>query len=320
MKAIRVESFGDPEVMHLGEVATPEVGAGQVLVRVHAVGVNPVDTYLRSGMYTFQPPLPYTPGTDAAGVVEAVGEGVTRVKVDDRVYSAGTLSGAYAEQTLCAEHQVYPLPDNTTFGQGAALGIPYGTAYRALFHRAEAEAGDIVLIHGASGGVGLAAVQLARAAGMTVIGTAGSDQGLSLVSEHGAHHVLNHHEDNHLDEIPRLTGGRGVNVIIENLANANLGKDLGVLANRGCVIVVGSRGEVTINPRDLMTRDAEVRGMTLMNITDAERDSIHAAIHTGLKNGILNPVVSREMSLADAAQSHHAVIESSTHGKIVLLP
>ena len=132
--------------------------------------------------------------------------------------------------------------------------------------------------------------------------------------------VMNHHEDYHLDEIPRLTGGRGADVIIENLANVNLGKDLGALATRGRVVVVGSRGEVTIDPRHLMMRDAEVRGMALMNISDRERDSIHAAIHIGLENGTLNPVVSREMSLADAAQAHHAVIESSTHGKIVFIP
>lgn len=320
MKAIRVETFGNPEVMQLKDVDLPAPGAGQLHVAVKAAGVNPVDTYIRSGLYTFQPPLPYTPGMDAAGEVLAIGDGVTKVAPGDRVYLAGTLTGAYAEETISAESQAYPLPDRITFAQGAALGIPYGTAYRALFQKAEAKAGDAVLVHGASGAVGLAAVQMARAADMTVIGTAGSDEGMQLVEAQGAHHVLNHHDESHLEEVARLTKSAGVNVILEMLANINLGRDLPVLALKGRVIVIGSRGPVEINPRDLMTKDAEIRGMTLMNLTEDERKTIHAGIRQGLDNGTLNPIISNELPLAQAPQAHHNVIESSTHGKIVLLP
>src|ERR1019366_559857 len=168
MKAIRVHEFGGPEVMKLEDVPDLQPGPSQVVVRIHATGVNPVEAYFRSGSYPQKPILPYTPGTDAGDVVMAVGSGVKGVKAGDRVYPSGPNSGTYAEQVLCGEAQVYRLPDTVSFEQGAAMGVPYGTAYRGLFQRAEAKPAETVLVHGASGGVGSAAVQLARAAGMTV--------------------------------------------------------------------------------------------------------------------------------------------------------
>src|SRR5439155_18419707 len=187
MKAIRVSEYGGPSVLKLEEVPAPTPGPNQVLVRNHAAGINPVDTYLRSNTDNRGPKLPYTPGSDAAGVIEAVGPGVTAVKPGDRVYFGGSLSGAYAEMSLCEQTQVHPLPGNVTFGQGAAMNVPYATAYHALFNRGHGRAGQTVLVHGASGGVGLGAVQLARAAGLTVIGTAGTDRGRRAVQEPGAH-------------------------------------------------------------------------------------------------------------------------------------
>ena len=174
MKAIRVSEYGGPSVLNVEEVPTPVVGPNQVLVRNHAVGVNPVDTYLRSNTDNRGPKLPYTPGSDAAGVVEAVGPGVTTVKAGDRVYIGATSTGAYAELSVCEPTEVHPLPANVSFAQGAAVNAPYATAYHALFHRAHGEAGETVLVHGASGGVGIGAVQLARTRGLTVIGTAGT--------------------------------------------------------------------------------------------------------------------------------------------------
>ncbi len=320
MKAIRIHKFGEPEVMQLEELGDPQPGPGQVVVRVHAAGVNPVDTYIRAGLYPIKLPLPYTPGTDAAGVVEAVGDGVSLIKVGDRVYTAGTVSGAYAEKTLCSESQMYPLPQRISFQQGAAINIPYSAAYRALFQRARAIPSETVLVHGASGGVGIAAVQFARAHGMIIIGTAGTEEGRHLVAEQGAHHVLDHRAANHLDEALALTDGRGIDVILEMLANVNLGKDLSVLATGGRVVVIGSRGTVEIDPRDTMSREANILGMTLWNASEREMASTHAAIGAGLENGTLNPIVGREMPLADAARAHHAIIESEARGKIVLIP
>jgi len=170
MKAIQVHRFGGPEVLEVHEIPTPKAAPGQVLVHVRAIGVNPYDTYMRNGTYAVKPPLPYTPGSDAAGVVDAVGEGVKKAKAGDRVYTARTISGAYAEYALAEESQVYPLPEKISFAQGAGLWVPYGTAFTALYHHANARAGETLLVHGASGGVGIAAVQFARAQGLTVIG------------------------------------------------------------------------------------------------------------------------------------------------------
>jgi len=306
--------------MKLEEVEDPVAGASQVVVRINAVGVNPVDTYIRSGAYAAKPPLPYTPGSDAAGVVESVGEGVTRVRPGHSVYVAGTISGAYAQQALCDQSQVQRLPSHLTFEQGAAVGIPYATAYRALFHRAQARPGESVLVHGATGGVGIAAVQLARAAGLRIFATGGTDKGRKAVHEQGAHNVFDHHEADYLEQVKSLTGGNGVDVILEMLANVNLGKDLGVLAKRGRVVVVGSRGTIEINPRDAMSRDASIHGMTLMNVDEHDRASIHAALVAGLENGTLKPVVGKEMPLAEAARAHEAVLQPGAFGKIVLIP
>lgn len=320
MKAIRVHQFGGPEVMKLEETPDLQPGPEEVVVRIKAIGVNPVETYVRSGMYAVKPDLPYTPGADAAGVVESAGPGVKRVTRGARVYVAGTVSGAYAEQALVKESQVHPLPEKITFAQGAAVNIPYATAYRALYSRAHAKAGETVLVHGASGGVGVAAVQIARAAGMTVIATAGTDRGRKLVAEQGAHHILDHHAPDYLKQTVALTDGRGVDLILEMLANVNLGSDLTVLAREGRVVVIGSRGPVEINPRDTMSRDTSILGMSLMNASPKELAGIHAALVAGLENGTLRPIVGRELALSDAPKAHEAVMEPGAHGKIVLIP
>src|SRR5213083_1455387 len=319
MKAIRVHEFGGPEVLRLEDAMAPRPGKGEVLVRMHAIGVNPVETYIRAGTYARKPALPYTPGNDGAGVVERVGPEVNQFKVGDRVYTAVSISGTYAEFALCKTEQVHPLPTNVSFAQGAAMGTPYATAYRGLFQRADAKPGETVLVHGASGGVGTAAVQLARARGLRVFGTAGSDGGLKRAREQGAHEVFDHRAPDHFEQIMKATGGRGVDVIVEMLANVNLGKNLTILAKGGRVVIIGSRGPVEIDPRNTMQRDADVRGMILPNTPPAEMASIHAALVVGLENGTLRPVIGKEFPLAEAAQAHRAVMEPGALGKIVLL-
>jgi NADPH2:quinone reductase len=320
MKAIRVHEFGDPEVLRLKEVPTPQPGPGQVLVRIHAIGVNPVETYIRAGKYARLPELPYTPGNDGAGVVEQVGADVKEFKPGDRVYTAGSLSGTYGEFALCKTEQVHPLPANVSFAQGAAIGTPYATAYRGLFQRADAKPSETVLIHGASGGVGTAAVQLARARGLRVFGTAGSDEGRKLAREQGAHEVFDHRASDQFEQIMNATSGRGVDVIVELLANVNLGKDLTILAKGGRVAIIGSRGRVEIDPRDAMQRDIDLRGMAMPNTSPADLASIHAALVAGLEKGTLRPVIGKEFPLAEAAKAHRAVMESGACGKIVLVP
>jgi NADPH:quinone reductase len=320
MKAVQVQQFGGPEVLVLEEVPSPKPGSGEVLVHVRAAGVNPYDTYMRAGTYAVKPSLPYTPGSDAAGTVEAVGSGVTKVKPGDRVYTAKTITGAYAEYALALESQVYLLPEKISFAQGAGLWVPYGTAYTALHHHAHARAGETLLIHGASGGVGTAAVQFARAQGLTVIGTAGTQRGLELVKKEGAHHVFDHTKAGYAEEIQKVTGGKGVDVILEMLANVNLATDLKLLALHGRVIVIGNRGEITINPRELMARRAMVRGFTLWAATEAESVEIHAAIAAGLENVTLRPIVGKELPLKEAPKAHQEVMAPGAFGKIVLIP
>jgi NADPH:quinone reductase len=320
VKAIRVRQFGDPEVMGLEDVPDLQPARGEVLVNVKAAGVNPVDTYIRSGQYARRPELPFTPGMDSAGIVAFVGEGVTDVALGDKVYTAGALTGTYAEQVLCKESQVHPLPEHVTFQQGAAIGVPYGAAYRALFNRAFAKAGETVLVHGATGGVGIAAVQLARAAGLRVIGTGGTSKGLELILEQGAHHAVSHRNADHFDEVIALNRGRGVDLILEMLANVNLGNDLKILDHGGRVVVIGSRGPVEIDPREAMTRDASILGMLLFNASEPELAVIHAGLVAGLENRTVRPVIGTELPLSEAPRAHVEVMSASSYGKIVLIP
>jgi NADPH:quinone reductase len=320
MRVILVREFGGPEVLKLEEVPTPRPGTGQVLVRIHAAGVNPYDTYMRAGAYAVKPPLPYTPGSDAAGVVEILGSGVKKLKQGDRVYTAKTVTGAYAEFALALEDQVHKLPEKINYRQGAGVWVPYGTAYHALYHSAEARAGETVLVHGASGGVGTAAVQMAKAMGLTVFGTAGSEKGLALVKREGAHEVFDHTTPTYLDEIMKATEGKGVDIVLEMLANVNLANDTRLIGQRGRIIVIGNRGEVTINARELMGRRASIKAFTLWGITPAEEAEIHAGIFAGMENGTLRPIVGKELPLEEATRAHVEILEPGAAGKIVLIP
>ena len=325
MLAIVVRQLGGPEMLKLEDVPRPAPHDGEVLVRMRAAGVNPVDTYIRAGAHARKAVPPYTPGFDGAGEIEAVGAGMDRFAPGDRVYigaapgSRPAGAGTYAELVLATPDQVHPLPAGISFGQGAALGVPYATAYRALFQRGRARPSETVLIHGATGGVGLAVVELARAHGMTVIGSGGTDAGLAAIRARGADVVVNHREQGYTDAIVTATAGRGVDLIVEMAAHVNLDRDLGLLAKHGRVVVVGSRGRVEINPRDAMGRDADIRSLMLFNVSDNDLAEIHAAIGAGLQNHTLNPVVGREMPLAEAARAHQAVLEPGALGKIVLV-
>jgi NADPH2:quinone reductase len=311
MQAIRVHEFGDPDVLVLDELARPQPVEDEVLVRVQAAGVNPFETYVRAGLHARLPALPYTPGVDAGGVLVESGE---------RVYVSGSLGGTYAEFALCRRDQVHPLPEHVSYAQGAALGVPYETAHRALLQRARPAGGETILVHGASGAVGLAAVQFALAAGLSVVGTASTDAGRELVRGQGQVLAFDHRDPRHLEEAAAAAGGHGFDVIIELLANVNLGDDLTALAMHGRVVVVGSRGTVTVDPRDLMMVEGTVIGMMSNHATPDEEAETHAAIAAGLRDGSLHPVVAREYPLAEAARAHRHVMERPALGKIVLVP
>ena len=320
MKAIKVNSFGGPEVMQITDIPPLEPDAHQIKIKVEAIGVNPVDTYIRAGIYPIKPELPYTPGSDAAGTVTAVGEAVKSVQLGQRVYNLRSITGTYAEEIICEEGQVFALPDNVDFKRGAAIGVPYSTAFFALHNRAQAKPGETLLIHGASGAVGLAAIQIAKASGMRVIGTAGTVAGLRLLEEQGVIAALNHNAENYLQPIQELTAGNGVDVVLEMLAHVNLAADLEIIAKYGRVVVIGNRGTIEIDPRMTKGKNAAILGMSLFNATYQELQQIHAAVHAGLADGRYRPLINCELPLADAARSHDLVMQNGINGKIVLIP
>lgn len=318
MKAIVIHQFGTPEVMQLEEVPDPIVREGQVLIRVHAAGVNPLDTYLRAGakIGDYKPTLPYTPGNDAAGVVEAVGEGVTTVKVGDRVYGQ-PLAGCYSELALCDATQVYRLPENISFAQGTSINVPCRTAYYSLFTLAKPAPSDLVLVHGASGSVGSAAVQLAVEAGLRVIGTAGSEAGIQLVKDLGAHYVFNHRDPNYLNQIREIAGG--IDIVLEMAASANLPKDISLMNPGGRIIVIGGANSVEIDPVAIIGLGISIIGVRLSLADEKTNEQIHAALYRSLENGLLRPVVDQEIPLAEAPRAHYEIEKSGSLGRICLI-
>ena len=320
MKAVRVHDFGGPEVLRLEEIEDLTPRSEEIVIDVKAAGVNPVDVYIRTGTHSVKPPLPYTPGVDGAGVISSIGKKVKDYRVGERVYISGTLSGTYAERTLCRPEHIFPLPEFLTFGQGAAIGIPYATAYYGLFSKAKAVAAESVLIHGASGGVGMAAVQLAHMAGLKIFATAGTSLGLELLQQQSARHVFDHTLPDYREEILKASGGHGVDLILEMLANENLAEDLQLLALQGRVIVIGSRGPVMINPRDLMVRAATVSGILILDLSREERWKIDQAVCEALRLRKINPVIGKIFPLSLAAEAHEAILTRGAAGKIILLP
>lgn len=319
MRAICVDEFGGPEVLRVREVHAPQLAPGRVLVRVRAVGVNPLDTYIRSGTHAIRPSLPYIPHADVSGVVDDIGAGISLFKPGDRVYAYGVESGG-AELAAIPEANVYPLPEAVSFEQGAAIGVPYATAWRALLSRARARRGETILVHGASGGVGIAALQLAAAHGLDAIGTASTTAGRALVLAQGARAAFDHKADDYMSRVRDATQGRGVDVVLEMLAHVNLDRDLDILAPEGRVVVIGSRGRVEIEPRKAMGKDASILGMNLFNVTASDLSEIHAGIVRGLEDGTLKPVVGSIFTFDEASKAHAAVMTAGAAGKVVLVP
>ncbi|WP_394180672.1 NADPH:quinone reductase [Marinomonas posidonica] len=316
MKAMQIQEYGPASALALTEAPQPTPAADQILVKVGAAGVNPVDTYIRSGTNNYTASFPHTPGSDGAGTISAIGSDVTEFTVGQRVYFSRNLSGSSAEYCVCATTHTYPLADALSFEEGACVGIPYTTAHRALFGRANAKTGDKVLVHGATGAVGIATVQLALAAGMDVVASAGTEDGAKLLREQGVETVIMHNQGDHLAPFQSLP--TGFDVIIEMLANHNLDQDLKALTFGGRVAVVGNRGTVEINPRDLMARDAAVFGVALANVKPAELALIAKALKPLFEKGMLKPVIRRTYELTELAQAHDDVLKSGALGNLVI--
>lgn len=317
-----MKQFGTSEQLQIAEVVLPQLESHHVKVRLFAAGVNPSDVYTSTGTYAVVPKLPYTPGLDGAGVITEVGAAVTHVHVGERVFVAGAASGfitgTFAQEVVCEERFVHYLPQHITYEQGAALGVPALTAYRALFDRANIQKGQTVFIHGASGAVGLQAVQMAKAAGATVIGTASRPAGKELVLQAGADAVLDHITAQTITDVLEMTNEEGPDVIIEFLANVNLQTDLQLIKKRGVIVVVGNRGDLTIDPRLMMQKECDVRGMILWNTTPEEYQQLIKGVTSLLEKRQLSPIIGRKQSLEQASQAFDDVMAGTFNGKVVL--
>ena len=247
-----------------------------------------------------------------------------RLAVGDRVMTGLALSfdmtGCYAQKVKRKAEHVLPLPDNVSFEEGVAFGVSYPTAHYALFERGGAKAGETVFIHGASGSVGTCAIQLARRAGLTVIGSAGTARGMELVLQEGADHAVDHTQSGYIEEVRHLTGGKGPELIVEMLANVNLAADMDLVAKFGRVVIIGNRGEITLSPRVAMVKELDIRGISLWNATPEQVGPMMDDILAGVADGTLRPIIGRKFPLAEAAAAHVAVLERGAFGKIVLVP
>ncbi|HSF04837.1 MAG TPA: quinone oxidoreductase [Methylomirabilota bacterium] len=323
MKAIVFAQTGGPEVLALGDVPRPDVRPGGVLIKNHVIGVNFADTRFRQGTYVVKPRLPDTPGMEAAGVIEAVGESVTEFRPGARV--AAFTSRAYAEYCVTPASMVVPLPDFVSFVDGAAFLIQVLTAYH-LLHTADAiGSGRSVLVHAAAGGVGLAAVQLARAAGARVLGTVSSEAKAALAKAHGADTIINYASGKFADEVLGATDGRGVDLILDAVGKPTFEEDLRCLAPFGHLILYGRAGG-PIDPFNLATLSAKcqkVSGFMLPTVTrgfpEKTRESADRCFAL-MREGRLKLHIDRTYPLAQAAEAHRYLESRQSMGKLLLTP
>ena len=322
MKAVTFDRVGGPEVLAYGEAPDPELRPGKVLIRNRAIGINFADTLFRQGQYLMQPKFPDVPGLETAGVVEAVGDGVDGVRPGDRVAAIGTRT--YAEYALVPAGQIIPLPESVGFEDGAAFPIQVLTAYHMLFtsHRLTEE--QSVVVHSAAGGVGLAAVQLAKAAGARVIGTVSTEEKATLAKEYGADEVVNYASRDFAEETLKLTDGKGVDLILDAVGKPTLEKGLKCLAPFGHLVVYGRAGGVPdpLNVFSLFQKSIKVSGFVLYTVSampDVHRKGIEASFAC-MAEGKLKLLIGRTFPLADAAEAHRHMESRQSVGKLVLLP
>ncbi len=367
MKRILVERYGGPEALELQDSEAPRPGPGEILIGLHAAGINPVDVYRRQGSQGYTPDLPFCPGFEGAGEILAVGppsaaretqatdpvrnpaggpgasggagtaagaaadlaatgagtataagtaDSLFDFKPGDRVYAGWTISGTYGQWCLAKSSQVFPVPLGMSMNKAAGLFVNYFTAYRALVLRGGLVPREKVLVHGASGGVGLACLQWCGYLGNPVWGSAGSEAGLELVRRWGAREAADHRRPG---ELAALAGGiGGFDVIVEMRADRNLEADLSMLAPGGRVMVVGSRGETTVTPRKTMGIEADVRGVVLFRNSDGENLLIHRELEKAAATGDINPVITREYPLTEAGRAHEELMNERASGKRIL--
>jgi NADPH:quinone reductase len=322
VKAIQFNQLGGPEVLKLAEVPKPEVPAGMALLRVHAAGINFADTLFVRGEYALRPKLPDTPGMEAAGVIEEVGAGTKNLKPGMRVGAIAVKT--YAEYCLVRPAMTIPLPDSVSFEEGAAFPIQVLTAYHLLHTAHKTTPEQTVLVHSAAGGVGIIAVQIAKAAGARVIGTVSSDAKAEMVKRFGADHVINYATDDFAAAAMRFTDNRGVDLILDAVGKTTLEKGLGCLAPMGHLILYGRSGGIPepLNLLRLFEKSIKVSGFILpvtYSMPDRMREAIDVSFRL-MREGKLKLVIGKTFPLAEAAAAHRFMLSRQSSGKLVLIP
>ena len=323
MKAIVFEKAGGPEVLTLGEVPKPDVRPGMVLIKTHAIGVNFADTRFRQGTYVLKPKFPDTPGLEASGVIEAIGDGVTTLSPGMRV-AAFTVK-SYADYCLAPVNMVIPLPEFVTFNAGAAFPIQVLTAYHLLHTADSTGPGRAVLVHSAAGGVGLAAVQLAKVAGAQVIATVSSETKAAVAKAHGADTVINYETEKFADEALKATSGRGVDLILDAVGKPTFEEGLRCLAPLGHLILYGRAGGPPdpLNVAALSPKSVKVSGFMLPSVTrgfpEKTRESSERCFAL-MREGRLKLHIGKIFPLAQAAEAHRHLESRESTGKLLLIP
>jgi len=324
MKALLCKQYGPPETLVWEDVPEPVAGEGEVLIDIRAAGVNFPDVLIIQNRYQAKPPLPFAPGAELAGVVSAVGPGVTDRKVGDRVIGSSTW-GAFAERIALPAARTLPMPETLDFEEAAAFVLTYGTAYHALIDRGGLATGETVLILGAAGGVGLAAIQIAKAVGARVIAAASTAEKLALCAAQGAEGLINYAEDDLRARVSALTQGRGPEVIYDPVGGGFTEPAFRSIGWRGRYLVVGfANGEIARLPLNL----ALLKGAAIIGVfwgryieTEPKRFAADIAVLTDwIARGLIRPHISARYRLEDGARALEDLIARRVTGKVVLLP
>jgi NADPH2:quinone reductase len=322
MKAVLCKAFGPAETLVLEEIASPEAKKNEILLEVHAAGVNFPDTLIIEGKYQFKPPFPFSPGGEAAGVVKSVGEKVTHLKVGDRVMAL-TGWGSFAEEVAVPGYNAMPVPASMDFASAAAFGMTYGTSMHALKQRANLQPGETLLVLGASGGVGLAAVEIGKAMGAKVIAAASSAEKLEVAKAAGADELINYSESNLKDEVKRLTGGQGADVIYDPVGGDLFDAAIRSIAWNGRLLVVGfASGRIPELPVNLtLLKGAAVVGVFWGAFAQRQPQDNAAnfqQLFAWHAEGKLKPLVSKTFPLAQAAEAINMLGQRKAVGKVVV--
>lgn len=324
MRAVLCKAYGLPDSLVVEDIASPQPGPGEVRIDVKAAGVNFPDSLIIQNKYQVKPPLPFTPGGELAGVVSAIGEGVTKVAVGQSVI-AFTLWGAFAEQAVVPQDKLIPMPEGMPYEIAGSFLMTYGTCYHALHDRAQIKAGETVLVLGAAGGIGIAAIELAKAAGARVIAAASSDAKLAVCRQHGADETINYQDEDLRERIKALTGGRGVDVVCDPVGGRFSEAALRSMAWRGRFLVVGfADGEIPKMPLNLvLLKGCAIVGVFWGDFVQREPHACAAdlaALVRLYQSGAIRPLVSGRHTLEQTGAALLALMQRKVSGKLVIVP